>query len=416
LTRQGECEIFPVDNTDYLFKIALHNKNLEEVKQILSKGQLCGRSIVYYLKEQGYSEIALFFEQDIRQRFDLALSCGNLQVGFETAKELKEKELFIKLAQTALALGNYEIPEKCFQANKELDKLNFFYAVTGSHDKLQKLGGLAQRLDDPMLKYNSSILTANVEDRVKTLMETGQLSLAYLAARSHNLTDMVEYIEQEMQESTAVDAVQVMDETAQLMKKSKALVPLRPISLEPGSNLAQWPMVNLRAREAEKAAQMFARQKVLDESKADEHFFEGAHSTNKEVANILDAAGPQVQEKKTEVKVEIDEAAWGDEDDLGIDDEINAANESNPLDSEAQAQADSNIFVPPSEGANPMIAVLRQHPQNAGLHASAGEFRKAAELLKSQLGVHNFQHLKQHFVDAESLNKMWMQTLPHGAP
>lgn len=98
LTREGNCEIFPVDNTDYLFKIALHNKNLQEVKDILSKGSLCGRSIVYYLKEQGYSEIALFFEQDPRQRFDLALSCGNLQVGFETAKQLNEKDLFMKLA------------------------------------------------------------------------------------------------------------------------------------------------------------------------------------------------------------------------------------------------------------------------------------------------------------------------------
>lgn len=51
ITRQGEVEIFPVDNTDYLFKLALQNKNLQEVKDILSKGQLCGRSIVYYLKE-----------------------------------------------------------------------------------------------------------------------------------------------------------------------------------------------------------------------------------------------------------------------------------------------------------------------------------------------------------------------------
>ena len=50
MTRQGEVEIFPVDNTDYLFKIALNNKNLQEVKEILSKGSLCGRSIVYYLK------------------------------------------------------------------------------------------------------------------------------------------------------------------------------------------------------------------------------------------------------------------------------------------------------------------------------------------------------------------------------
>ena len=35
LTRQGEMEVFPVDNTDYLFKIALQNNKLHEVKEIL---------------------------------------------------------------------------------------------------------------------------------------------------------------------------------------------------------------------------------------------------------------------------------------------------------------------------------------------------------------------------------------------
>jgi hypothetical protein len=83
-----------------------------------------------------------------------------------------------------------------------------------------------------MLRYNTSLLTANVEERVKTLVETGQLALAYLAARTHNLVDLVEFIEAEMQESVTIDCVAVMDETEKLMKKSKALVPLRPL---PGS-------------------------------------------------------------------------------------------------------------------------------------------------------------------------------------
>jgi len=64
ITRKGEMEVFPVDNTDYLFKIALQNNRLHEVKEILQKGTLCGRSIVSYLKEQGFSEIALHFEKD----------------------------------------------------------------------------------------------------------------------------------------------------------------------------------------------------------------------------------------------------------------------------------------------------------------------------------------------------------------
>lgn len=38
LTRLGEMDISTVDNTDYLFKIALKNRNLAEVKEILSRG------------------------------------------------------------------------------------------------------------------------------------------------------------------------------------------------------------------------------------------------------------------------------------------------------------------------------------------------------------------------------------------
>lgn len=164
-------------------------------------------------------------------------------------------------------------------------------------------------------------------------------------------------------------------------------------------------MVNLRAREAEHAAKMFARQKVLDESKADEVFFEASSSTNKEVANILDDAPSQTEKTKVETKVTIDDAAWGEDDDLDIDDEINANAGGDDMLDDGSGAADNDIFVPPSPGADPVQALLRQNPQNAALHAAAGEFRKAAELLKSQLAVSNFALLKQHFVDAYTLNK-----------
>ena len=131
--------ITEVNNTDYLFKMALQKKNLMEVKEILGKGNLCGNSIVSYLKEQGHSEIALFFEQDLKQRFSLAIACGNLQVAFDSAKDLNDKECFNKLAQTSMALGNYEITEKCYQITRQLNKLNFFYATTGSIQKLNKM-------------------------------------------------------------------------------------------------------------------------------------------------------------------------------------------------------------------------------------------------------------------------------------
>ena len=66
-----------------------------------------------------------------------------MQVAFDAAKEIKEKDNFNKLAQTALMLGNLEITEKCYQINRQLDKLNFLYASTGSVGKLRKMQAVA---------------------------------------------------------------------------------------------------------------------------------------------------------------------------------------------------------------------------------------------------------------------------------
>ena len=57
---------------------------------------------------------------------------------------------------------------------KSFDKLNFFYAITGSIEKLNKMSNVAcPKINDPMLTFNTSVLTANVEERVKTLVDAG---------------------------------------------------------------------------------------------------------------------------------------------------------------------------------------------------------------------------------------------------
>lgn len=60
-------------------------------------------------------------------------------MALESAKELQDKDCFAKLAQTAIALGNYHVTEQCYQMNRQFDKLNFFYATTGSLQKLNKM-------------------------------------------------------------------------------------------------------------------------------------------------------------------------------------------------------------------------------------------------------------------------------------
>ena len=165
----------------------------------------------------------------------MALASGNIAVALEAAQELKEKQLFENLAKTATALGNYNITEKCFQEIRAFDKLNFFYTVSGSVSKLRKMQGIAASgAGDHTLRYNTACLNADVEERVRTLMETGQLALAYMTARAHNLSDMVEYIESEIMDSEKHDFSLIADETEKYLSKAKALVPCRPLHLAEG--------------------------------------------------------------------------------------------------------------------------------------------------------------------------------------
>ena len=94
-------------------------------------------------------------------------------MAFDSAKELGDKDCFNKLAQTAIVLGNYEITEKCYQLTRQFDKLNFFYATTGSVGKLHKMQAVAQSLNDPMLRYNTATMTADISEKVRILAENG---------------------------------------------------------------------------------------------------------------------------------------------------------------------------------------------------------------------------------------------------
>jgi hypothetical protein len=88
--------------------------------------------------------------------------------------------------------------------------------------------------------------------------------------------------------------------------------------------------------------------------------------------------------------------------------------ESNPVvTNSASHQEDSDIFVPPSQGADPVALAVKKHPLIAALHVATGDFAKALELLKKQLAVAEFEPLKHLFVDAYSLTKLKVQTLPH---
>jgi len=48
---------------------------------------------------------------------------------------------------------------------------------------------VAQSVNDHTLRFNTSMFTGDVAERVKVLAETGQVPLAYLMAKTHGLKE-----------------------------------------------------------------------------------------------------------------------------------------------------------------------------------------------------------------------------------
>lgn len=110
ITRSGKVETQAVKMADYTFKISLKQGKIKNLKT----GQLVGRQIVEFLKEENCADIALMFEKNKKVRFDLCVAAGDIQKAYETAVEINERETYLKLAQQAMNQGYQNVAEKSY--------------------------------------------------------------------------------------------------------------------------------------------------------------------------------------------------------------------------------------------------------------------------------------------------------------
>lgn len=171
LDRAAKPRVLQIDPTEYRFKLALVKRNYEEMLHIIQTSSLVGQSIISYLQKKGYPEIALQFVQDPTTRFDLAIECGNLDVAVEMAKELDKPKFWNRLSIEALAHGNHQIVEMCYQKLKHFDKLSFLYLVTGDQSKLARMAKIAEHRGDFTSRFQNALYLGEVEDRIQMFKE-----------------------------------------------------------------------------------------------------------------------------------------------------------------------------------------------------------------------------------------------------
>lgn len=171
LDRAAKPRILQIDPTEYRFKLALIKRNYEEMLHIIRNSSLVGQSIISYLQKKGYPEIALQFVQDPTTRFDLAIECGNLDVAVEMGKQLDKPVFWGRLSSEALAHGNHQVVEMCYQKLKQFDRLSFLYLATGDHSKLARMAKIAEHRGDFSSRFHNALYLGEVEDRIQMFKE-----------------------------------------------------------------------------------------------------------------------------------------------------------------------------------------------------------------------------------------------------
>jgi len=359
-----------LNSSEYLFKLALHRRQFNDVKMWITNGRICGNAVIGYLKQKGFPEVALHFVEDQQTRFNLALEYGHIEEAMTAAQEINEPASWNRLGLEALRQGNQQIVEMVYQKTKNFDALSFLYLITGDINKLKKMLKIAEMRQDVMSRFNNALMLGAIDERVKIMAEMGQIPLAALTAKAHNLTEYVAKLEEQLEGT---------DVSAHIPGNARLLAPPVPLCRPKAGDPGNWPLLR-------SVKQIFEKTTFENVPLPPDNFMdamEEPEQTEKDAGmwgddDVTAAAAPVVAG-----------ADWGDMGDLDLGEDLPA------VDVAPVAEHGSTLTVADSlEGK-----WLRSRKLPADLVA-AGEFEEALGLLKRRLGLINADPLEPLFKEA----------------
>lgn len=125
--------------------------------------------MVSYLYQKQYSLLAINLVTDKQARFELALSCNNLEIAYRNCVEFKDKKCYRALYEEALRQGNHNVVEACLQQLKDYDKLVFLYAILGQRDKLRTIVKKGAQLKTMDTVFQAALYSGDLTDRSSQL-------------------------------------------------------------------------------------------------------------------------------------------------------------------------------------------------------------------------------------------------------
>lgn len=398
LDRKGQgVSCFPLNCTEYLFKLALHLKQFNQVAVLIRNGRLCGNAIVSYLRKKEYANVALQFVSDLKTRFTLALEDGNLDEASRTAGELDEKSCWQRLGVEAMRHGDFRVAETVYQNIKDFDKLSFLYLVSGNTHKLRKMLKIAERRKDSQARLNNALLLGDVEERIRVLASVGQLPLAALIAKVYKLDDISKALDDAV-EGLDLDAVLCGSNGTCLSLPLSPPAPLTAIQPEEAAQrIPNWP--KLQITESPFTFAMVQTEKLAPEALAVlQSRFGTAANLGKDASKEASLVDQGFHDASDLVEDVTDTGAWGDFDEmddmgLGIPKEAESGewdkkNGHALIEYSDEGEGDHVDDVGVHLGEKPMLLWCKGQTRISH-YVAAGKYEDALDYLAKRIGLIN---------------------------
>ncbi|CDJ56647.1 coatomer alpha subunit, putative [Eimeria maxima] len=413
LDRRSQLHCRALACNDYLFRVALSRQDYTRVGMgvalLVRYGNLCGNALIGYLKEKGYSEIALEFLSDCKSKFLMSLEVGRMDEALEAAKALNDKAGWRLLADAAVQEGHFGLAEICLQKLKAFEKLSFLYLLLGDRAKLKKMLHVSKLLREPLLRQHQALLLGDAEERVDVFMEAQQPGLAYLCAKVHGLDELAEQLRGSVDEKDIEEF---------LPKTPVALFPPLPVMRFGPGEAATWkPAVS---GELSPFAAALRAVDEMDPETARLMLHKGMDTNEADVAAAGRATGamgdwaeaPGVGSDELEDFASVGAAAegeWKDAIDIGMDDEPTVSCAGGAARGHGIINGKTGELHGDTPGTDP-TAAWRQKPIPSDL-VVAGDFTGAIQMLRRRLGllrVAPFEAVFQKIYEAS-----WVQLKGH---
>eukprot|EP01130_Rhizamoeba_saxonica_P011528 TRINITY_DN478_c0_g2_i2.p1 TRINITY_DN478_c0_g2~~TRINITY_DN478_c0_g2_i2.p1 ORF type:complete len:920 (-),score=220.57 TRINITY_DN478_c0_g2_i2:701-3460(-) len=381
-----------IDTTEYTFKQALKKRNFGQVLSMVKNSSLIGNSIINYIQQEGFPEIALAFAQDEVKKFHLALDCetlGTLLLAAELAEKLNEKQYWEKLGSKALQLGNNEIVERCYRKTLAFEQLSFLYLVTGNLTSLNRMVGLAvEKRNNLDAAYQTAVLSGNVEDRIRILVGTGQTQLAYMTAITHGLSDFADHIKELIGQENEKEGIEVEIPTIS-ENGNKLLVPPLPIARMGNKN---WPLTRGRKSPFQELLKGHSNQFMNVENDSSQGSWSGS-------LQLSDSSeGNKKPKADSSVEEDLSGEGWPSSESMEFseDEEVQTNN--------------SGSYTPIPKRGNSIPEFWARNSRHAADLISSGQYKVAMLILNQEIGAVNFAPMKEKFLEISSLTSVQLST------